>query len=115
MCRSITRIILIGIVSLVGCGPITSQGLIKEARVAIDKAEKEGANIGAPYELFGALERYKKAREEQGYSDYQAAMDLAKEALKLAETAYAKTAAGGDPLQRIDPERRKALKKRSAR
>ena len=54
MCRSITRIILIGIVSLVGCGPITSQGLIKEARVAIDKAEKEGANIGAPYGFWGS-------------------------------------------------------------
>ena len=65
MCRSITRIILIGIVSLVGCGPITSQGLIKEARVAIDKAEKEGANIGAPYELLGlsnATRKHAKSR-----------------------------------------------------
>ena len=115
MCRSITTFILIGSFFVVGCGPITSQGIIKEARIAIDKAEKQGANIGAPYELFGALERYKKAREEQGYSDYQAAIDLAKEALKLAETAYAKTVAGGDPLQRIDPERRKALKKRSSK
>ena len=99
----------------VACGPITSQGVIKEARIAIDKAEKEGAKLGAPYEFFGALERYRKAREEQGYSDFQAAVDLAKEALALAETAYAKTVNGGDPLQRIDPERRKAIKKRMGR
>mgnify|MGYP001292705785 CR=1 FL=1 len=92
-----------------GCGPITSAGVIKDARFVVAKAEKAGAQLGAPYEYFGAVERLHKAREEQGYSDYQAAIDLAKEAIKLAETALAKTAAGGDPLQRIDPKRKRQL------
>jgi hypothetical protein len=94
-----------------GCGPITSAGVIKDARFVVSKAEKAGAETGAPYEYFGAVERLHKAREEQGYSDYQAAIDLAKEAIKLAETALAKTAAGGDPLQRIDPKRKREMMK----
>jgi len=98
--------------ALLGCGPITSATAIKEARVAIDAADSAGAVDGAPYEFFSAVERLKKAREEQGYSDFQAAVDLAKEAKTLALEAKKKADAGGDPLQRIDPRRAEAVKAR---
>jgi hypothetical protein len=38
-----------------GCGPITSAGVIKDARFVVSKAEKAGAETGAPYEYFGAV------------------------------------------------------------
>ena len=94
-----------------GCGPITSMGVIKDARTAITSAKIAGAEKGAPYEYFSAVEHLHKAREEQGYSDYQAAIDLAQKAIKFADTARAKASAGGDPLQRIDPKRARAVKK----
>ena len=72
---------------LLGCGPITSATAIKEAKVAIAEADSAGAVNGAPYEYYSAVERLKKAREEQGYSDFQAAVDLAVEAKRLAIVA----------------------------
>ena len=113
--RVITICVTLCLGLLTGCGPITSAGVIKDARFSVTKAKMAGAQIGAPYEYFGAVERLHKAREEQGYSDYQAAIDLAKEAITLAEAALVKTQAGGDPLQRIDPKRRQTIKKGAAK
>jgi len=113
--RAITICLTLFCSLFLGCGPITSAGVIKDARHSVTKAKMAGAQTGAPYEYFGAVERLHKAREEQGYSDYQAAIDLAKEAITLAETALAKTKAGGDPLQRVDPKRQRAIKKGSAK
>jgi hypothetical protein len=41
----------------------------------------------APYEYYSAVEYLKKAREEVSYSDYEAAMDFATEALTSARSA----------------------------
>jgi hypothetical protein len=59
-------------------------------------SEKAGASykvgIGeptcdAPFEYYSALEYQRKAREEVGYSDYEAAVRFAREARKFARTA----------------------------
>ena len=91
----------------VGCGPITAQSTIRDAIVAVEAAQSAGAENGAPYEYYSAQSYLKKAREEEGYSDYQAAVDLAQQAIKFADEARAKAVAGGDPDQRIDPKRAK--------
>ena len=90
-----------------GCGPITAHSVIRDAIVAVEAAESAGAKDGAPYEYYSAQSYLKKAREEEGYSDYQAAVDLAKQSIKFADEARAKAVAGGDPDQRIDPKRAK--------
>ena len=104
-CLSISAMVI------VGCGPISAHGVIRDARVAVEAAEAAGAVDGAPYEYYSALAYLKKAREEEGYSDYQAAVDLANQAKVFADTARSKAEAGGDPDQRIDPKRAKSAAK----
>ena len=41
----------------------------------------------APYEYYSALEYLRKAREEVGFSDYEAAVDFAREARSFARKA----------------------------
>jgi hypothetical protein len=48
----------------------------------------EGAPLcAAPYEYYSAVEYLHKAREEVGYSDYQAAIEYAREARSFARSA----------------------------
>ena len=103
----ILSIVVMTFVVAVGCGPIPAHGIIRDAIVAVEAAESAGAKDGAPYEYYSAQSYLKKAREEEGYSDYQAAADLARRAIKFADEARAKAVAGGDPDQRIDPKRAK--------
>ena len=50
--------------------------------------EKLGApTCDAPYEYYLAIEYQQKAREEVSYSDYDAAIELARESRKMAEKA----------------------------
>lgn len=51
-------------------------------------ADLEGRpQCAAPYEYYSAVEYLHKAREEVGYSDYQAAIDYAREARSFARSA----------------------------
>ena len=68
-----------------GCGPITASQALTKAQTAIDQAKGAQADEKAPYEYFSALQYFDKAREEEGYSDYQACIDLAVKALEHAE------------------------------
>tara|TARA_B100001250_G_scaffold365697_1_gene346570 strand:- start:12 stop:386 length:375 start_codon:yes stop_codon:yes gene_type:complete len=111
-----TLIVMTVVVTLsTACGPISAHSVIKVAEAAVKSAETAGAKDGAPYEYHSAVAYLSKAREEEGYSDYQAAVDLSNLAIKFAETARAKAVAGGDPDQRIDPERAKAKVKANSK
>ena len=70
-----------------GCGPITSTTTIAEATVAVGAADGVEAEKFAVYEYTSAHQYLRKAREEEGYSDFQAAIDLAKKAREFAEMA----------------------------
>jgi len=70
-----------------GCGPISSTHAIAEATVAVEAASGVEAKRYAAYEFTLAYEYLRKAREEEGYADYQAAIDLAHAARKFAEDA----------------------------
>ncbi len=72
---------------LTGCGPITSTTTIAKATVALDAAEGASAEKYAVYEYMSAREYLRKAKEEEGHSDFQAAIDLAKKAIEFAEKA----------------------------
>lgn len=78
-----------------GCGPITTTNNVAKARVAIAAAEAASAEKYAVYEYVSAVEYLRKAREEEGFSDFQAAIDYAAMAQDFAEKA--KNRAEADP------------------
>ena len=101
-------VILVGAAG--GCGPIEyiNQVSVKAASALAD-AKRAGADRYAPYEYTAAEAYLHKAREEAGYSDYQAAIRfgkkaelMARKARRLAADSQGQTPAddGGEP---IDP------------
>jgi hypothetical protein len=91
--------------ALVACGPVKSTANILDAEVQIQAARTAGADKYAPFEWTAANLYLAKAREEVGYSDYQAGVDFAVKASRYANEAREKamavagsTEAGGRPL-----------------
>lgn len=74
-----------------GCGPIKSTQRIGQASVAVERARVVEAYRNAPYEYFSARYYLHKAREEWGYSEFEASFDYADEAREAAEAALRKT------------------------
>ena len=70
-----------------GCGPIQSTSTIHDATVAVEAARVMDAELYAPYEYTMAVNMLHKAKEEWGYSDFEAAIDFAAAALEHAEEA----------------------------
>lgn len=79
--------------ALVGCGPVKSTANILDAEVQIQAARTAGAEKEAPYEWTAANLYLQKAREEVGYSDYQAGVDFAVKASRFANEAREKSMA----------------------
>lgn len=73
-----------------GCGPVTSTITIADAMVAIEGARTAGAEELAQYEFTRARLNLRKAREEEGFSDFQAAIDLATASKTFADKAKAR-------------------------
>lgn len=76
-----------------GCGPTQSTALIMDADVLLQAATTADAEKLAPFEWTEAREYLHKAREEQGYADYETAIDFAEKAKKRAGEAKAKAMA----------------------
>lgn len=77
-------------VSLIGCGPVQSTQRISEAEVDFERARVAEAHEKAPYEYFSAKYYLHKAKEEWGYSDFEAAYDYARKAKQAARAAKLK-------------------------
>lgn len=75
------------VLGLAGCGPITATTTIAKATVAVEGAAGAQAEQFALYEYTSAQEFLLKAREEEGFSDFQAAIDYANRAREFAEKA----------------------------
>lgn len=76
---------------LSGCfGPITATKELNDAEVALERARVADANERAPYEYFTAEHYLQKAKEEWGYSDFQASNMYAAESRRHAERALTK-------------------------
>jgi hypothetical protein len=74
-----------------GCGPIRSTGRIGQAEVAAERARVVEAYKKAPYEFFSSRYYLHKAKEEWGYSDFEASFDYADQAKEAAESAVRKS------------------------
>lgn len=70
-----------------GCGPISASIAIADAQVALDAANGVQAETYAVYEYRRAELNLRQARIEEGYSEFQAAIDLARESQSFAEQA----------------------------
>jgi hypothetical protein len=68
-----------------GCGPVQSTYLIVSAQAELDAARAAQADRYAPYEYTAADQYLAKAREEQGYAEFGAAVDFAYKAKELAK------------------------------
>ncbi len=82
--------------ALAGCGPVKSTSNLLDAEVQIQAARTAGAERLAPYEWTAANLYIRKAREEVGYSDYQAGVDFAEKAARYAAEARAKAMANAN-------------------
>lgn len=73
--------------SLGACGPLQSTAFLTDAETMLEAARAAEAEKLALYEWTAANLYLHKAKEEQGYSDYEHAVDYAKKAVELATQA----------------------------
>jgi hypothetical protein len=80
-------VLVVTIAALGACGPVEYTAVILDASQALAEAREADARTHAPYEYFYAKEHIHKAREEAGYADYQAAIELGRTAEQYATKA----------------------------
>jgi len=91
MASAVSQLLILLLLVCMGCGPITAASKISDARAELVKAQKVEAPKYAPFEYQGAFLYLEKAREEEGYSYYQDAVELASKAFSLASEAQRQT------------------------
>ncbi|MFW5966689.1 MAG: DUF4398 domain-containing protein [Persicimonas sp.] len=70
-----------------GCGPVQSTSHIHSAEATFERARVNDAHEKAPYEYYTAQNYLYKAKEEWGYSDFEASIDYAERAQEEADAA----------------------------
>ncbi|QDG51748.1 DUF4398 domain-containing protein [Persicimonas caeni] len=104
-------------VLLVGCGPVQSTQRISEAEVDFERARVVEAHEKAPYEYFSAKYYLHKAKEEWGYSDFEAAYDYARKAKQAARAAILKAKEDpwtGSPVDKAKTQEVEGAQKKQA-
>lgn len=76
--------------ALTACGAIRSTSILIDATAEVDAARAAGAPEAAPYEFVSAEAYLQKAREEQGYADFEVSVAFGKLALACARAAIAR-------------------------
>ena len=98
--RALALMLALLALTLGACGPIDAASAIADAKVAIEMARVSEAERYSPYSFTLARLYLRKAKEEQHYSCFEAAIDLAVRARKAAEEARRKALASperGEP------------------
>jgi len=87
--------LLLPLLAVCACGPVESTSVILDAEGACRAAEVEHAGDvpEAAYYYHSAKQYLEKAKEEQGYADFEIAIDYGRKALELAKKARAIAAA----------------------
>jgi len=104
---------VIVIVSNSACGPVTTTQTLHRAEKSIGKAEVAGAKSGddqSAYHYWKAKAYYNKAQEEEGFSEYQHAVEFARKA--DIESVKAVEAVGQERNDATTKKQRKAIKKK---
>lgn len=96
--RARALLLLVAGALLASCGPTKSTTALLQARKDIKRAELADAAKQRPYELTLAREYYVKAKEEAGYSKFELAEKLAKQAIEYARVASGEVSPGATPV-----------------
>ena len=78
---------------LAACGPTQSTALIMDADAQLEAARAADAAKLAPFEYTSAEAYLHKAREEQGYADFEVSIDFGHKAVRFGKEARAKAMA----------------------
>ena len=87
MLRRAGALLLALMLCLTACGPIQVASAVGDAQDAIDAALLADAQINARYEYWMAVLYLEKAKRIDGRAEYQAASELANEAMAYAKAA----------------------------
>ena len=88
--RKLQRIIALALtvlLCLAACGPIQVASAVGDAEDAIEQAQQADAQINARYEYWMAVLYLDKAKRIDGRAEYQAASEMANEAMAFAKAA----------------------------
>ena len=101
------------------CGPVSSTSQISDAEASLEAARIANAHQRAPYEYYTAKSYLYKAKEEWGYSDFEASKDYAARAERAAKAALLKSSENpyeGSPVPKakLDEARLKRAKNRTS-
>lgn len=88
---SILTVVALSGVAASGCGPVQSTAGISEAEGSVERARVHDAGEYSPYEYERAQHYLYKAKEQWGYSNFEAARDYAVEARRAADAALDNT------------------------
>lgn len=80
-------LLAVALLILGGCGPVQSTSHIHRAEATFERARVNDAHEKAPYEYYTAQNYLYKAKEEWGYSDFEASIDYAEKAQQEADAA----------------------------
>ncbi len=83
----IAALLAVLLVISLGCGPVESTSLIVQSDTALQGAKTADSEKKSPYEYYAAEQYLHKAREKWGTSDFEYAIDYAKDARDLAKKA----------------------------
>ena len=86
-----TVVVTLVVVTAFGCGPVQSTAGISGAEASVERARIHDAEDYSPYEYERAAQYLYKAKEEWGYSNFEAARDYAREARRAADAALDNT------------------------
>ncbi|MGB0590782.1 MAG: hypothetical protein ACPGU1_13970 [Myxococcota bacterium] len=78
---------LTALLCLAACGPIQVASAVGDAEDAIELAQQADAQINARYEYWMAVLYLDKAKRIDGRAEYQAASEMANEAMAFAKAA----------------------------
>ena len=95
--------LLVAMGAMAACGPIRSSSALVDAASAVAAARTAGAAEGAPYELTAAESFLAKAREEQGYAEFETSIQLALRSSSCAKAALIRIQGALPPDPEVEP------------
>jgi hypothetical protein len=91
--RSLLAVLLLA--PLLACGPVQASRALVAADVELEGARSAGAPAAASQEFASAEAYLRKAREKNGYAQYEAAAALAERSIERSQAARKKAVAAG--------------------
>lgn len=99
--RSLLALLLLA--PLLGCGPVQATSALIAADVELEGARASGAPSAAVQEFASAEAYLHKARERNGYAQYESAVAYAEKSRELSQAARKKAMAASNAKEQPEP------------